>query len=70
MAKKQSFQTSMDRLEEIVTSLEKNEIALEDAIQLFEEGLSLINRCDKQLKDFEENVNQLMHSYETGEQDA
>ncbi len=68
MAKKQSFQESMDRLEQIVVSLEKNEIALEDAISLFEEGLSLVNNCDKQLKSFEENVNQLMHSYETGEE--
>ena len=67
MAKKQSFQESMNRLEQIVVSLEKNEIALEDAISLFEEVLSIVNNCDKQLKSFEENVNQLMHSYETGE---
>lgn len=69
MAKKQSFQESMDRLEQIVASLEKNEIALEDAITLFEEGLSLVNSCDQQLKHFEEKINELTHSYEAGEGD-
>ena len=70
MAKQQTFQTALDRLEEIVTALEKNEVALEDAIHLFEEGLSLVNHCDKQLKGFEESIAQLMHEFETGEQDA
>lgn len=69
MAEKQTFQQSMDRLEEIVTKLEKNEIVLEDAISLFEEGLALVNSCDTQLKQFEAKVSSLMDSYETGEAD-
>ena len=40
----------MSRLEEIIAALEKNEIELEDAIALFEEGLQLVNSCDSQLK--------------------
>lgn len=67
MADKQTFQQSMDRLEEIVTKLEKNEIVLEEAISLFEEGLELVNSCDTQLKQFESKVTALMDSYETGE---
>ena len=59
----------MDRLEEIVTKLEKNEIVLEDAISLFEEGLALVNSCDTQLKQFEAKVSSLMDSYEAGDAD-
>lgn len=69
MAEKQTFQQSMDRLEEIVTKLEKNEIVLEDAISLFEEGLALVNSCDTQLKQFEIKVSSLMDSYEAGDAD-
>ncbi len=67
MPKKPSFQQSMNRLEDIVTQLEKNELELEDAIQLFEEGLQLVNQCDQQLKGFEEKVNTLMKGEEAGE---
>lgn len=69
MAEKQTFQQSMDRLEEIVTKLEKNEIVLEDAISLFEEGLALVNSCDTQLKQFEAKVSSLMDNYEAGDAD-
>ena len=53
MEEKQSFKNSMARLEEIVSLLERNEIELEEAISLFEEGLKLVNSCDTQLKTFE-----------------
>lgn len=69
MAEKQTFQQSMDRLEEIVTKLEKNEIVLEEAISLFEEGLQLVNSCDEQLKQFDAKVSALMDTYESGEDD-
>lgn len=65
-----SFKQAMDRLEEIVTGLEKNEIELEDAIALFEEGLQLVNNCDSQLKGFEDKVTQLMNNYQGGEENA
>jgi len=70
MTKKPSFQQSMDRLEEIVSLLEKNEIELEDAIALFEEGLQLVHTCNQQLKGFEDTVHTLMHNYEEGENNA
>lgn len=58
------FKQSMQRLEEIVSLLEKNEIELEAAIQYFEEGLKLVNQCDQQLKNFEEKVTVLMDTYQ------
>ena len=40
MPKKESFKQSMDRLDEIIARLNQNEVELEEAITLFEEGLN------------------------------
>ena len=56
----------MLKLEEIVDALEKNEIELEEAISLFEEGLQLVNQCDQQLKGFENKVQELLNTYQEG----
>lgn len=63
-----SFKTSMNRLNEIVTALEKNELELEEAITLFEEGLQLVNSCDGQLKNFEHKVESLLQTYQKEDQ--
>ena len=64
MSNEMPFKKSMQRLEEILSLLEKNEIELETAIQYFEEGLKLVNQCDQQLKNFEEKVTVLMDTYQ------
>ena len=66
MEQKLPFKQSMSRLEEIIAALEKNEIELEDAIALFEEGLQLVNSCESQLKNFENRVQELPHTYQEG----
>lgn len=66
MEQKLPFKQSMSRLEEIIAALEKNEIELEDAIALFEEGLQLVNSCDSQLKNFENHVQELLNTYQEG----
>lgn len=66
MEQKLPFKKSMSRLEEIIAALEKNEIELEDAIALFEEGLQLVNSCDSQLKNFENRVQELLNTYQEG----
>ena len=66
MEQKLPFKQSMSRLEEIIAALEKNEIELEDAIALFEEGLQLVNSCDSQLKNFENRVQELLNPYQEG----
>ena len=68
MAKKETFKQSMERLEAIIEALDRNEIELEDAIQLFEEGLQLVKNCDAQLKQFEQRMNVLLADEE--EEDA
>ena len=62
MEEKLAFRASMTRLEEIVSLLEKNDIELEEAIALFEEGLKLVNSCNTQLQGFESRVNELIHT--------
>ena len=66
MEQKLPFKQSMSRLEEIIAALEKNEIEVEDAIALFEEGLQLVNSCDSQLKNFENRVQELLNTYQEG----
>lgn len=59
-----TFKQSMQRIEEILTLLERNEIELEEAIEIFEEGLKLIQSCDTQLKGFEERIESLVTTYQ------
>lgn len=61
---KMGFKDSMNRLEEIVRLLERNEIELEEAMTLFEEGLKLVNECDTQLTTFENKVQSLLETYQ------
>ena len=58
--KEMSFEKAMNRLSEVVNLLEKNDVPLEEAIKLFEEGLELVKFCDSKLKTFELKVNELM----------
>ena len=59
MPKKESFKQSMDRLDEIIARLNQNEVELEEAITLFEEGLKLVKQCDARLKQIEQRVSLL-----------
>lgn len=62
-----TFNEAMKRLEEIVSLLERNEIELETAMKLFEEGLTLVNTCDTQLNGFENKVQSLLEEFQKGE---
>lgn len=64
---KLSFKDSMNRLDEIVSQLESKDLELENAITLFEEGLTLVKKCDEQLNTFEEKVNSLIDTYQGDE---
>lgn len=64
MSEKKSFKQSMKRIDEILALLEKNEIELEESIELFEEGLKLVKECDLKLKGFESKMDELIESYQ------
>jgi len=55
----EKFEQALRRLEEIVSSLEGGEADLDQALKLFEEGISLVRLCDKQLKEAEQKLEQL-----------
>ena len=55
-AKKQSFEASMVRLEEIVRKLEQGDTPLSDSVALFEEGTKLAGALHKLLDEAEQKV--------------
>ena len=56
MAKKMTYEPSVQRLDEIVRSMEKGDAPLEEALKLFEEGSALIAACGKMLDEAEQKV--------------
>lgn len=59
-AKKANFEQCMTRLEEIVRKLENANLALDDAMKLFEEGVLLSRECQKYLEQAEGRVEILL----------
>lgn len=59
-AKKATFEEQLQRLEEIVSLLEKGDAQLADSLALFEEGTKLITSCSRELDKAEQKVVKLM----------
>lgn len=55
-----TFEASMVRLDEIVKTLEKGDVALEESMRLFEEGIKLSAKCSELLATAEQKVSTLM----------
>lgn len=79
MAKEQSFENRMARLQEIVSLLEKGEISLAESVKLYKEGLELSTKCKEEIEkakhevkilqndtaeNFESNINHSLDSDE------
>lgn len=67
MTEKVSFEQSLARLQSIVVALEQQEVGLSDSMKLFEEGLHLVEQCDQELKQFDEQIKVLLRQHEKGE---
>lgn len=50
------FEDCLQRLEVIVNELEKGDVSLDQALQLFDEGVTLSNSCRKELEEAEGKV--------------
>lgn len=61
-----TFQQAMSRLEKIVEQLNSPSLELEQAMDLFREGLMLSKRCQKQLDHFEKEMNDLIVENQDG----
>ena len=60
MSQKMSFEDSMRRLEQIVRSLERGDVSLEESLKLFQEGTGLIQSCSKLLDDAQMQVTKIL----------
>ena len=56
---KDSFETKLNRLEEISSLLDSEDIGIEEAISLYEEGIKLSRECTATLKNAELKITEL-----------
>ena len=54
------FEECLDRLEKIVGELEKGDVPLDRALELFDEGMKLSGSCRKELEEAEGKVEILL----------
>lgn len=54
-----TYEKATLRLEEIVSSLEKNEVSLDESLKLFEEGTKLTAFCADKLKNAQQKITEL-----------
>ena len=50
------FEEAMERLERIVETMESGDLALDESLKMFEEGMGLVNFCTKKLEEAEQKV--------------
>ena len=55
-----TFEESMTRLEAIVRSMERGDVALEESLKLFQEGTELVRNCQKLLDDAQLQVKMIL----------
>ena len=55
-----SFEESLKQLESIIAKLERGDLALEESIRLFENGIQLSNACKADLEAAEGKVQMLL----------
>lgn len=57
--KNQTFEDKIQRLEQIVRSMERGDVALEESLKLFQEGTELVRSCGKLLDEAEFQVSKI-----------
>lgn len=55
-----TFEASMQRLEQIVRTMERGEAPLEESLKLFQEGTELVRRCGMLLENAELQVKKIL----------
>lgn len=60
MTGKKTFESAMQRLEEIVQILERGDTSLEESLRLFEEGMELAKFCEARLAEAEAKLKMLV----------
>ena len=62
-----NFEQALARLEEIVKILENGDVALNESLSLFEEGISLSKFCEAELKNIEGKAAKILEGTKVSE---
>ena len=55
-----SFESNMQRLEQIVRAMERGDVPLEESLKLFQEGTELVRTCNLLLENAQLQVKKIM----------
>ena len=58
----ENFEAAIEKLEKIVSKLESGDVPLEEAIDLFQEGMRLSQFCTQKLEQVERKIEMLMEN--------
>ncbi len=58
--KNMTFEQSMQRLEQIVRTMERGDVQLDESLKLFQEGTELVRSCEKLLNEAELQIKKVM----------
>ncbi len=63
MPKKEiTFEEAIEKLENIVNSLENGDFPIEESLKLYEEGIKLVNICTSKINNIEKSIKILTNS--------
>ena len=60
-----NFEEKLDKLEELGDAIKRNDVPLEEALKIFEEGIKLAKGMEKELDKIEGRIQQLMNQPQT-----
>lgn len=56
----QTFESAMQRLEQIVRAMERGDVPLEESLKLFQEGTELVRSCGKLLDEAQMQITKIV----------
>lgn len=56
-----SFEELMSKLEEITDKLEKEQLSLDESVDLFEKGMEISKKCNSKIEDAEKRITILIN---------
>ncbi len=59
-----SFESNLKKLEELVQRLEEGNLALDESLRLYEEGIEAFRRCQKMLEEADLKIRKLVQTVE------
>lgn len=63
MSNEKTFESSIERIEQIITTIEENQVTLDESIDLYKEGMLLSKFCMEKLNGAEAEVSILTKDY-------